>query len=90
MPWVPPLTYAVRDLSVPGPLLIWVVLPSRSKERVVTLSGVSRLEVVRTCLTSGHAVIFVAMLYFALFRAMTHVMTPAMTQKKALNSLKYS
>ena len=56
MPWVPPLTYAVRDLSVPGPLLIWVVLPSRSKERVVTLSGVSRLEVVRTRLTSGHAV----------------------------------
>ena len=53
---MPPLTYAVRDLSVPGPLLIWVVLPSRSKERVVTLSGVSLLEVVRTRLTSGHAV----------------------------------
>ena len=56
MPWVPPLTYGVRDLSVPGPLLIWVVLPSRSKERIITLSGVSGLEVVRTRLTSGHTV----------------------------------
>ena len=56
MPWVAPLAFDVRNLSVPGPLLIWVVLQSRSKERVVTLSGVSLLEVVRTRLTSGHAV----------------------------------